>query len=299
MSQTKRWCFTLNNYTDDDVNLLRALGGGPQIDYLVFGREVGASGTPHLQGFVVYKHSIRRSVCVHRLGDRVHVEVALGTNVQASQYCKKDGNFEEFGAFRNEAGKRTDWDRYREYVEDLGRVPTSREIIQHNASLYARYSKRCFEIANAFLPAVSFTGDDNPRFGWQTQVAGLISSDVHHSRNIHFVVDPQGNSGKSWMCRWALTRYGGKVQVLKIGKRDDIAHAVDETKSVFLFDIPRGQMTFLQYCVLEMLKDQVLFSPKYESSCKMIRVCPLVIVLCNEMPDMNAMTGDRYKIINV
>lgn len=299
MSRVRRWCFTINNPSDDAVLALRTLGAAPTVKYLVFGREVGASGTPHLQGFVIFKDCPRLSACKTRIGGVGHCEAARGTNTQASEYCKKDGDYEEFGVLDNESGRRSDWDNYRAFVEDLGRMPTVNEIILHNPSLYARYKKACLEIANAYLPEISFTGDDSPRFGWQTQVAGLINSESHLNRNIYFVVDTEGNAGKSWMCRWALTHHRDKVQILKVGKRDDVAHAVDETKSVFLCDIPRGQMMYLQYSVLEMLKDQIVFSPKYESRSKYLRVVPLVIVFCNEHPDMNAMTSDRYNIINV
>ena len=59
MSLAKRWCFTINNPTDEESFLLSIWGesieaDGEQSDasYLVFGREVGESGTPHLQGYV-------------------------------------------------------------------------------------------------------------------------------------------------------------------------------------------------------------------------------------------------------
>jgi len=53
----------------------------------------------------------------------------------------------------------------------------------------------------------------------------------------------------------------------------------------------------LQYGVLEQLKNRMVFSPKYNSCHKIIRRISHVIVFINEEPDMNALTGDRYKII--
>jgi len=101
------------------------------------------------------------------------------------------------------------------------------------------------------------------------------------------------------MCRWALSKFPSKVQVLKIGKRDDLAYAIDETKRVFLFDVPREQMQYLQYSILEMLKDRMIFSPKYESGMKILPVSVQVIVFSNEQPNEEALTHDRYEIINV
>ena len=50
--KAKQWAFTLNNYTPNDVDRLAASNedGSPAVHedvaYIVFGREVGASGTP-------------------------------------------------------------------------------------------------------------------------------------------------------------------------------------------------------------------------------------------------------------
>lgn len=291
----RRWVFTLNNYSDDDQDRIRALAA--QSDYVVFGREVGASGTPHLQGFIFFKRRVAFSTAKIRLGLEAHIEAAKGTDKQASDYCKKDGDFEEFGELSS-PGKRNDWEAYKDFVIDLGRIPSTREIILHNPGLYARCSRACVEIAEAFLDPPKLT-DSEPRFGWQTRVAGRIAADTFSPRKIDFVVDPAGNSGKSWICAYALTKYPDRTQVLRVGKRDDLAFAIDTTKDIFLFDIPRTQMEFLQYSVLEMLKDQQIFSPKYGSRSKVLHHVPYVAVFSNEEPDMTKLTEDRYNIINV
>lgn len=89
MSVSKRWCFTLNNPGDKvpDKDGCR---------YLVYGQEIGESGTPHLQGFVVFSTNKRLAGCLKWLPG-AHFEKARGTNLEASSYCKKDGNFVEEG----------------------------------------------------------------------------------------------------------------------------------------------------------------------------------------------------------
>lgn len=295
-----RWVFTLNNWTDEDVDHLVSVCE-PASTYLVFGREVGESGTPHLQGFVQLKNSTRFNAVKALVGNRAWLAQARGNNQQASDYAKKDGDFEEFGDVPVEQGNRTDWDIYKEWVVGLGRLPSQREVIGHNISLWARYSQRCLEIAESVLPPPVLTQTE-PRFGWQTQLCGRIDGSVAtgaNARSIDFVVNPDGNCGKSWVTRWAITKYPDKVQVLRIGRRDDLAHAIDETKSIFLFDVPRNQMIFLQYTVLEMLKDQMVFSPKYASRMKILRRVPYVAVFSNEAPDLNQLTNDRFNIFNV
>lgn len=46
----RNWCFTLNNYTAEEVEVLK--GDLPQVKYIVFQRERGhEDGTAHLQGY--------------------------------------------------------------------------------------------------------------------------------------------------------------------------------------------------------------------------------------------------------
>lgn len=295
MPNARRFCFTLNNPTDGEVAALDNLDG--TVRYLVYGREVGDSGTPHLQGFVIFNNATTLAAAKRRIGERAHLEVARGTSKQASDYCKKDGDFAEYGDLPANAGKRNDWEAYKQWVESLGRVPSKVEVLREWPSLYARYRRAVFEYAEAIAPPPVLVQDE-PRFGWQSNLAAHLDTESH-PREIRFIIDPEGNSGKSWFCKYAITKYPDRVQVLRIGKRDDLAYCIDIDRDIFLFDIPRNQMKFLQYSVLESLKDQMIFSPKYESSFKVLRSVPKVIVFGNEQPDMNEMSQDRYKIINI
>lgn len=291
----RRFCFTLNNYTSGDVERLSALG--PLVKYLVFGREVGESGTPHLQGFVIFNSGVSLRSAKSKIGDRAHLEVTRGSSKQASEYCKKDGDVQEYGTCPHSSGQRSDWDGYKEWVYSLGRVPSRLEIVREWPSLYARYKRACIEYAEAIAPAAVLT-DSAPRDGWQRNLADDLSVDAD-GRKITFVVDREGNSGKTWFCKWALTCYHDRCQILRVGKRDDLAYCVDIDRDMFLFDIQRTQMKFLQYSVLESLKDRMVFSPKYESSFKILRRTPHVIVFCNEHPDMEQMSRDRYQVIEI
>ena len=75
---------------------------------MVFGYEVGESGTPHLQGYIEFKGS-KRFTTLKKLFPRAHLEKRLGTADQAARYCKKDGDYEEYGEISKQ-GKRTDLD---------------------------------------------------------------------------------------------------------------------------------------------------------------------------------------------
>lgn len=106
-TQSRRWVFTLNNFSDEDENVVWAwtLVLPKSISYAVVGREVGESGTPHFQGYIIFAHPVRLAAC-RKIFDRAHWEVARGTSEEASRYCKKDNDFIEVGEFPLTASER-------------------------------------------------------------------------------------------------------------------------------------------------------------------------------------------------
>ena len=105
MSNAKNWCFTLNNYTADDLefydNLCEKIP--LEISYLVIGKEIGESGTIHLQGFIQLVKKKRFAQVKILLGGRCHLESMLpnSTAFAASTYCKKDNDYKEWGQLQN------------------------------------------------------------------------------------------------------------------------------------------------------------------------------------------------------
>lgn len=92
MSRSRDYCFTINNYTDAHIQLLEAL----DCTYVVYGKEVGESGTPHLQGYVRFP-SAKSVSAVIKLMPGAHIEIKKGRCDQAIDYCKKDGDYYERG----------------------------------------------------------------------------------------------------------------------------------------------------------------------------------------------------------
>lgn len=111
----KHWCFTLNNWTEDergDVEALYLLG---DVAYLVYGQEKGDEGTPHLQGYISF-HDRHRLGYVKPKIPRAHFEIARGSPAQNRDYCTKDGVFWEAGAVPKgaaEAGGRALADKWK------------------------------------------------------------------------------------------------------------------------------------------------------------------------------------------
>lgn len=94
--RSRGWCFTLNNFTVQDIELIDSA----PVQYVIYGKEVGDSGTPHLQGYVHYKCQVTAGHVKATIGTRCHIEIRRGSLKQAIDYCKKDGNFTEHGHIR-------------------------------------------------------------------------------------------------------------------------------------------------------------------------------------------------------
>ena len=108
MSTAKSICFTLNNWHTEHTMALDGLVAVRQAQYVIYGKEVGDSGTPHLQGYIEFKGSTLYSTIKKRLCcPHVHIEPRRGTQEQAIEYCKKQGDWVEFGAPKAQ-GKRND-----------------------------------------------------------------------------------------------------------------------------------------------------------------------------------------------
>jgi len=89
----KAWVFTVNNYSPSSLKDLEPT----QYEYLVYGREEApGTGTKHLQGYVVFKDRKRRTQ-VSKVLPGAWLQAAKGSPKEASDYCKKGGDFVEEG----------------------------------------------------------------------------------------------------------------------------------------------------------------------------------------------------------
>lgn len=291
-TRAKNWCFTLNNYSDEDCTRFNALDSNDRVQYLVYGKETGENGTPHLQGFVQFRDRLRFNAVSAIIGRAAHLERAR--NVPASiTYCKKDGDFVEIGSQTGGSGSRTDLDEFKDAVK--GGMLSLQEIRENHSEVYAKYTRFCLQYVDDNSPDKELP--DHAFRGWQADLNEFLNR-APDDRTISFVVDHEGNSGKTWFAHKYSQSHDG-VQVLQPGKKADMAYALDSSIRVLFVDAPRSkQGEFLQYDFLEDVKNGYVFSTKYESRVKQLGRCH-VVVMMNETPDMAKLSLDRYNIIDV
>lgn len=92
--RSQNFCFTLNNYCEEDEVFLKDL---KDIKYMVYGREVApGTGTKHLQGQLVWGTAKSFTATKAQLGYRYHLEFTRSLPLSI-EYCKKGGDFVERG----------------------------------------------------------------------------------------------------------------------------------------------------------------------------------------------------------
>lgn len=137
-TKSRFWVFTINNYGESDERLVIELHASGDATYVVIGRETGASGTPHLQGYLEFATRKRFSAAKRLLGGRnVHIEPRRGSGLAAATYCKKDGDYKEYGTLSvSHQGRRDDLVEIRELI-DAG--TTDVELCRHYPGQWFRY----------------------------------------------------------------------------------------------------------------------------------------------------------------
>lgn len=250
--QGRKWCFTLNNYTEDELNAyIQLLDSRSQY---VIGKEVGEEGTPHLQGYFECKSPKKFSMVKRWLGDRAHIEKAKGSQEQNYKYCTKDG----------------------EFVTNIDN--RSPQEVEDAAILEEEYGDVVWK-------------------DWQTQIIGLLSS-VPSRRLIHWFYDRKGNTGKSFLCKYLMIKFD---VIIVDGKKADVFNQVKtmveggKFPRIILVDIPRHNVEYVNYGVLEALKNGAIYSGKYEGGQIRFR-CPHIVCFANEKPEADKLSADRWVI---
>lgn len=140
--RSRGWCFTVNNWSDDDVYDITAMYDGDlNCRYLVIGFECGRNGTEHLQCYIYYENQVTWNSFKEKLPGKWHFESQKADkNVHAYTYCMKEYTFMEFGDAPQQ-GNRSDL----EYIKhDLLLKRPMKDISKNYFSQWCQY-RRSFD----------------------------------------------------------------------------------------------------------------------------------------------------------
>lgn len=274
--------------------------------YCIIGEEVGASKTPHLQGFI----SLQTRSSFHQvktlLGTRCHIEMARGTDAQNQSYCTKDGHtFLELGepmvGTTHRGGGSNQAAAAIRAASKLARGKTPADLAttspeQFSAWLCKRQAVESLADdyrTRAAKAVLHQTHGDTKLRTWQRDLWQELAT-VPDERTVHWFHDESGNAGKTWFSKLVLSV--SDCVRFENGKSCDVKHAYAGERVVF-FDLSRSQSEHVNYEVIESIKNGVMFSSKYDSRQKLFPP-PHVIVFANFAPDFTKLSQDRWKFTN-
>lgn len=317
-AQGRQLYFTVNNYTDDEVASLRkTLSDSGLVRYATFGYEVGAEGTPHLQGYVSFKKQMRFNAVKKALFPppcrEHHVNRTKGSEEQNVAYCHKgnqcidwkknktndpnyglDAQYEEFGK-RQKINQRCDLDAFKEDVQNG--VLDDDTLMELHSAVWAKYPTFVRQYVRKYLPKRKFK--DFELRPWQKELEEMLKEEAD-DRSVVFVIDPVGNSGKTWFSSRYFTMNSNDTFYLSPTKKNDMTNLLPSKLRVLFIDCTRQRMRDADtmgylYSFMEEVKNGFVTSGKYEGAVKIFSDPIHIVMLMNEEPDFQAMSADRYK----
>lgn len=137
---SRNFCFTLNNYTEEEEALLQNFDW----KYIVYGHEIAPTTlTPHLQGFFKLQRDQKLTIrkCQEFLQNtvgvsRMSIQIARGSTSQNKAYCTKGTNIFEKG-IPDEQGKRSD---LQDVVDKIKSNAPLNEIIEDCTEQFIKFN---------------------------------------------------------------------------------------------------------------------------------------------------------------
>lgn len=315
----RAWCWTLNNYTSEEVEAI----GQSTLRYIIFGYETGKEGTPHLQGYLESDKPLSMAAIKKMPGlYRAHLAIREGTREEARDYCLKgDQTKDEWNALKTEGPnwglnaktfERGDWSaggqgrrndkkcssapNYQEWYDSLYENPNLHDFASNYPEAAFRYPSGVRMVIDSIKQrhlkekAEEIYKDFKPT-KWQAFLLENLEKKPN-PRKVIWYVDETGNRGKTYIANYLLSK--GNATYFTGGRTADIAHQYDGERIV-LFDFCRSLDDKVNYQAIESLKNGLIQSPKYDSKLKQFEI-PHVVCFSNFHPDISKLSKDRWDI---
>lgn len=132
------WCFTINN-PEEQLDVV--FETDKQVRYAVWQLEKGENGTPHFQGYIQFRRSVRQSY-LKKLMPTAHLEISKGTHEQNKKYCTKEDDRLE-GPW--EVGEPTTQGRRNDILELKRKIMEGKDdktMLEEHPDLWLRYEHK-------------------------------------------------------------------------------------------------------------------------------------------------------------
>ncbi|AVX29436.1 replication initiator protein [Coconut foliar decay alphasatellite 7] len=288
-SQVRRWVLTFN-YSDESAasDLVRRIESLKLI-YGIIGDEIApTTGQRHLQGFL---HLAGRGRTLEGLkktleNNTVHLEPAKGSDQQNKIYCSKENVLFEHGVPTRPGSKRKLYERYEEDAEEL-RIEEPGAY--RRCKMIEKQKKWNYWVLNNPFPY--------DLYQWQEELMEVLQEPADN-RTILWICGRDGGDGKTEFGKYLglnekwFYSCGGKT-------RDVLYQYIEEPERNFILDVPRCNDQYMNYALIECIKNRAFSSDKYEPLQYLGFDKVHVIVLCNFLPDYLKISEDRIKLWNI
>lgn len=294
------YCYTLNNWTELEYETLKSIG---KMKYHIIGKEIApTTGTPHLQGFILFLNDTTFSSVKKKLGKRVsNIQPIKGSPFQNYTYCSKGTDFIEIGIRPLGNGNRTDLDTLKEqvnvcYIEKLSvseicdNLATSYNQIKYIESII--FHKNKLKMEKEYKLFISLNTD--VFCSYQQRWHDLLIAQNDYA--ILFIVDTiHGHIGKSRFTTIMEKKYGSDILAMTSDKLENL-NLIFQCQKYLIYDTTKKGT--IDYDFLESLKNGRLSCGKYVSHLKNWPGSK-VIVLMNKEPDYSSLMRKRYEVFNM
>lgn len=138
---------------------------------------------------------------------------------------------------------------------------------------------------------------------WQVELNELLE-EKPDNRTIRWIYDKDGCAGKTEFVRWYALKNQKTSICANAGNGKDVANLLKnwcETNDpgmlrCFLYNMARDSV--ISYRMLECMKDGMMTNTKYEAT-TLIFNRPHVVVMSNELPELSALSMDRWAIFQI
>lgn len=199
---------------------------------------------------------------------------------------------------------------YQQLVRDLDEGKSVAEVIRAHPEEATRSTSNVVQIQKLFEEE-DIEEEARRRFPnhelypWQTKLLTRVLL-LADDRHILWIWDEVGNTGKTYMSKLLVFKYG--AQYFTNAATKDITHAVvfrnkvkidgKRLDPIIIFDLARSLQEIVNYQAIEQLKNVITFSPKYQSTTKFGPPAH-VIVFANWPPNRGKMSADRWHVWRV
>lgn len=139
-------------------------------------------------------------------------------------------------------------------------------------------------------------------YPWQQHVLDCVKVKPNN-RHIYWIYDPKGNHGKSSLCKWMfLTK---QAKLISVNNADRLTSAIVSAGpfKCYLLDIPRSldakKSIGAAFEIVESLKNGLILDNFFGKDKYLAMKSPWVFVFSNRLPDMCAVSEDRWQVIHV